>query len=131
MVKITDEMKDLLTKSMWAFATADANGVPNAVPIHFKTILGDNRLLLVNNFMNKTMANIKANPQVAISVWDANGGYQFKGTATVETSGSNMELGLDMVAKSNMPMTPKGVVVVDVNAIYTTAPGPNAGAKVE
>lgn len=130
MAIITDEMKALLTKSMWVLATADTNGVPNAVPIHFKKILDDEHLLLVDNFMNKTLANIKANPQVSVSVWDSDSGYQFKGHAVIETTGSNMELGVELVARSKMPMNPKGVVVVNVEEIYLTTPGPNAGAKV-
>ncbi len=129
MAKLNDEMKALLNSAMWVLATADNSSVPNAVPIHFKSILDDKRLMLVDNFMNKTIANIQANPQVSVSVWNSSSGYQFKGTASIEKSGANYDLGVEMV--KDRPFNPKGVVVVEVDSIYLTTPGPQAGSKVE
>ncbi len=129
MAKMNDEMKALLTSAMWVLATADSSGVPNAVPIHFNSILDDSRLMLVDNFMNKTIANIQANPQVSVSVWNSSSGYQFKGTASIEISGANYELGVEMVKEK--PFDPKGVVVVEIDSIYLTTPGAQAGSKVE
>ncbi len=129
MAKMTDEMKALLNSAMWVLATADSKGVPNAVPIHFNSILDDNRLMLVNNFMNKTIANIQVNPQVSVSVWDKSSGYQFKGNATIENSGPNYELGVEMV--KDRPFNPQSVVLVELKSIYLTTPGPTAGNKVE
>ena len=129
MAKINDEMRALLKSAMWVLATADSSGVPNAVPIHFKSILDDTHLMLVDNFMNKTIANIQANPQVSISVWNSTSGYQFKGRAIIEKSGANFDLAMEMV--KDRPFDPKGVVLVEVDSIYLTTPGPNAGKKVE
>ncbi len=129
MTKINEEMKALLKSAMWVLATADSSGLPNAVPIHFNSILDDNRLMLVDNFMNKTIANIQVNPQVSVSVWNSSTGYQFKGMATIENSGANYELAVELV--KDRPFRPKGVVVVDVDTIYLTTPGPQAGSKVE
>ncbi len=129
MAKINDEMKALLRSAMWVLATADSSGVPNAVPIHFKFILDDTRLMLVDNFMKKTIANIAVNPQVSISVWNSSAGYQFKGKARIENSGVNYDLGVGLV--KDRPFKPKGVVVVEVDSIYLTTPGPQAGSKVE
>jgi hypothetical protein len=64
MVKFNQEMTQILDGSMWVFATANAQGEPNAVPIHFKKILGDNKLLLVDNFMNKSKSNLSENQRV-------------------------------------------------------------------
>ncbi|KUG04202.1 hypothetical protein ASZ90_018422 [hydrocarbon metagenome] len=129
MIRVNDEMKALLKSAMWVLATADSSGVPNAVPIHFNSILDDTHLMLVDNFMNKTIANIQANPQVSISVWDSTSGYQFKGRASLEKSGANYELAVELV--KDKPFKPKGVVIVEVDSIYLTTPGPNAGNKVE
>jgi len=130
-VKLNEEMKEILTGSMWVLATADANGVPNAVPIHWGIILSDNKLMLVNNYMNKTIDNISNNPNVSISVWKKTTGYQFKGKAVIETSGPNFEAGAGKVIQANPKAKPKGVVVVDLDSIYLTSPGPNAGKMVE
>ncbi len=126
MLKITEEMEQILNSTLWVLATADTEGMPNAVPIHFKKILSDNQLLLVDNFMQKTRENILANPQVSISVWKESTGYQFKGYARVETSGENFETAVKMV-EGKMPVPPKGAVVVSLTSIYSTTPGPDAG----
>jgi hypothetical protein len=129
MAHLTEEMTEMLNRVMWVLATADESGVPNAVPIHFKAILADGRLMLVDNFMNKTVANIQANPRVSISVWESSSGYQFKGWASIEKSGANYDLAVEMVR--DKPFNPKGVVVVEVDSIYLTTPGPQAGSKIE
>lgn len=137
MVKINDEMRNVLQNSMWVLATADKNGVPNAVPVHCSKILDDSHLLVVNNLMKKTKANIEENPEVSISVWDNSGkGFQFKGLANHEISGPYYDMAAEII-KAKMPpqvaekMKAKGVVVVELKEIYYTTPGPNAGAKVE
>lgn len=129
MLKITEEMEGILKSSMWVLATADAEGMPNAVPIHFKKILPDNQLLLVDNFMQKTKDNILSNPQVSISVWKDSTGYQFKGFARIETSGEYFETAVKMV-EGKMPTPPKGAVVVNLTSIYYTTPGPKAGTRI-
>lgn len=126
--KINDGMKKLLNETdIWVLATSDSSGMPNAVPIYYTKVLDDNRMMLVDNFMKKTIVNISANPKVSVSVWQEKTGYQFKGNARVETSGTNFDAGKEMVKDGN----PKGVVIVDVESIYITSPGPDAGKKVE
>jgi predicted pyridoxine 5'-phosphate oxidase superfamily flavin-nucleotide-binding protein len=43
--------------------------------------------------MNKTLANLKANPKIAIYVWglEVKGSYQIKGTTSVKTSGKGVQ----------------------------------------
>jgi len=96
------------------------------VPIFYTQVLADGKLLLVDNFMNKTIENIQQNPMVSVSVWQDKDGYQFKGNAVIETSGPNFETG-KALAKTR---DPKGVVVISVDSVYTTAPGPAAGKKI-
>ena len=133
MAKITEEMKEVAGKAKgWAVATATKDGVPNVVPIAFGKVLSEDEILLMDVFMGKTKENIKANPKVAASVWDfeAAKSYQFKGTARIETSGKVFDEGVQMV-KSRMPqLTPKSAVVVKVDEIYVTSPGPDAGKQV-
>jgi uncharacterized protein len=127
MAKTNDEMKKLLNDTnIWVLATSEIGGMPNAVPIFYTSVLDDTRLMLVDNFMKKTLSNIQANPKVSVSIWNDKTGYQFKGIASIETSGVNFEAGKAMVQKRD----PKGVVIVDIESIYTTAPGPEAGNKV-
>ncbi|MBW1825237.1 MAG: pyridoxamine 5'-phosphate oxidase family protein, partial [Deltaproteobacteria bacterium] len=111
MAKINDEMRTLLKETdIWVLATADRNGVPNAVPILFVKLMRNDRLLLVDNFMKKTVDNISVNPNVSISVWKDKTGYQFKGKAKIETSGANFEAGEKIVKDKKPELTPKSIV---------------------
>jgi predicted pyridoxine 5'-phosphate oxidase superfamily flavin-nucleotide-binding protein len=130
MAVINDEMIKVLEETrIWVLATADRNGMPNAVPIRWTKILANDTLMLVDNFMKKSVDNIAVNPRVAISVWKDSTGYQFKGTASIETSGLNFENGKKMVLEGNPKLNPKGVVILRVDSIFSTSPGPEAGKK--
>ncbi len=127
MITLADDMKKLLNETdIWVLATSDTFGMPNAVPIYYKKVLEDGRLMLVDNFLKKSYKNIMANPNVSISVWHEKTGYQFKGTACMETEGSVFETGKAMVKNR----VPKGVVIVDVESVYTTTAGTEAGNRV-
>ncbi|NLJ71987.1 MAG: hypothetical protein GX333_03110 [Syntrophomonadaceae bacterium] len=114
---------------MWILATADKNGIPNAVPINFVEILNDKQIMLVDILMKKTIANLEVNPNVAVTVWYEHDGYQIKGKATIETSGANFESGVAQVKKEKPFLDPKGVVIVDITEIYLTTPGPDNGKQ--
>lgn len=155
MASITDEMREIVGRSKgWALATVSKEGVPNVVPIGNARILSENEILAMNNFMGKIIENIKANPdKVAISGWDWDSaqGYQFKGTARIETSGSIFEEGVHMVmskAKARLTLLespraeeemlartpriePKSAIIITVKSIYLTTPSPNAGKEVK
>jgi len=89
MAMMTERMKELFLKVPAAIlATADTNGCPNAVPVGAKKIIDDETILISDQFLNKTLANIHANPRVAITFWDGHEGYQVKGMVTIETSGN-------------------------------------------
>lgn len=126
-------MKDVIAKSKgFAVATATKDGEPNVVPMGAGRVLSDDEILLVKNLPGKTLDNMRANPKVAISVWDMGTvrGYQFKGNARIETSGSLFDESVKWI-KSLMPKAqPIAVVVVKVSAIYQCTPEPNAGKQV-
>ena len=83
---INEDMKDVVSKTrIFSIATASPDGEPNVVPITFAKLISDDEFLVMDNFMEKTEANLKANPRIAISCWDVNPqtkvtrAYQFKG----------------------------------------------------
>jgi predicted pyridoxine 5'-phosphate oxidase superfamily flavin-nucleotide-binding protein len=51
-------------------ATASRDGKPNVVPLGLTKVISDDEILVMDNYMNKTRANLEANPVAAISVWD-------------------------------------------------------------
>lgn len=130
MARITEEIKRVIGEAkVFAVATASEDGEPNVVPIAFGKVLGEDEILLVDNFMNKTMENLKTNSRAAVSVWKAGDskGYQFKGDVRIETSGRNFEDGVKMVKAEEPELNPKAVVIVTVESIYSITPGPDAG----
>ena len=113
-------------------ATAGRDGKPNVVPIGYTKVISDTEIMLVDNFMNKTRANIESNPLVAISAWDPEGpvGYQFKGKARIETGGKLFEECRQWVHSKRPQVEPKAAIIVEVDEIYTIGPGDNAGKRI-
>ena len=132
MTQITEEMKDVISKTnLFSVATASSNAEPNVVPIKFVRLISDDEFLVMDNFMDKTEANMKANPRMAISCWVMNPetkaarAYQFKGDAHFEHTGEIFEEGCKWV-KSQMPqINPKAAVIVKVTEIFDLEPHPH------
>lgn len=133
MAKITEQMKEVAKKTKgWALATATKEGVLNVVPIGFGRVISDDEILLVKVFEGKTWNNIRANPKVAVSVWDAESltGCQFKGDVRIETAAPTFD-GANKTVNAVFPqLSAKAAVVLKVDSIYVTTPGPDAGKKV-
>ncbi len=134
MAKMTDRMKELFEKVPAAVvATATPDGEPNAVPVGAKKIIDDETILISDQFLNKTLANMKSNPRVALSFWEGHEGYQLKGSITIETSGKRYEETAkwveEMGNKAGFPLKSKGAVILKIEEIYGLAPGPGAGKK--
>jgi len=126
-------MKQIAEKAkVFTVGTATKNGEPNVIPMTFAKVLSDDEVLLMNNFMKKTIENIRANPRVAISVWKQGDskGYQFKGNARIETSGKVFDDGVNWARTASPTLNPKAAVIVKVDSIYSITPGPDAGKKV-
>ena len=135
MAKMTQRMKEVFEKHETVpLATTAKDGTPNVVPVTLKKILDDETILVSDQFLNKTLQNMKDNAKATITAWDGVEGYQFKGTVTIETSGPCFEetaQWVDDVAKSmNLNFKSKGAVILKINEIFSVSPGPDAGKKV-
>jgi predicted pyridoxine 5'-phosphate oxidase superfamily flavin-nucleotide-binding protein len=112
-------------------ATCTDDGIPNVVPVHFVKILSDHEIMLADLFMKKTFDNIQQNPVMAVSFWDWDVnpriGYQVKGTPKIETSGRIYDMAVKMVRAKKPDLTPKSAIVLKIEDIFVTSPGPNAG----
>ena len=89
---------------MWDLATC-ANGEPNVVPVAFKDVTEDGKLVVGDVFLETTLNNIKANGgKIAISVYDAKSleGYQIKGTS-LNATGTTFGSPFAHVARSHIP----------------------------
>ena len=132
MVKLTAEMKDAFSKmKIFPIATASNDGTPNVVPIAFCQLMGDDTIWIVDNFMNKTMANIRENPKIAMYLWgpEIKGCFQIKGTLKIVTSGENYDK-MKMLVNEKKPGLPaRTLLVMKITEVFECMPGPNAGKK--
>ena len=134
MAKMTDKMQELFNKVCTVvIATATAEGKPNAVPVNAKKVIDDETILISDQYFNKTLTNMRTNPQVSIMYWEGFKGYQLKGSVIIETSGRQYEdtaRWIDEVStKLGVPLKSKGAVIFKIEEIYDLSPGPNAGKQ--
>ena len=122
---LNEEVKKLLKSAMWDLATCSADG-PNVVPVAFKNVSEDGKLLGGDVFIDTTLKNVRENGRSAVSVYDPQSlqGYQVKGTAKYVTEGAVVDTFKAMVEKMfNGVATAKGALVITPAKVIVTTPG--------
>ena len=123
---LNESVVKLLKEGMWDLATC-ANEEPNVVPVAFKDVTEDGKLLVGDVFLETTLNNIKANDgKITISVYDAQNleGYQIKGTAQYVTEGAVVDTFKAMVEEMfNGAATAKGALIITPEKVIVTTPG--------
>ena len=123
---LNESVIKVLKNGMWDLATC-ANGEPNVVPVAFKDVTEDGKLLVGDVFLETTLKNIKANDgKIAISAYDAQSleGYQIKGTAEYVTEGAVVDAFKAMVEQMfHGTATAKGALVITPVKVIVTTPG--------
>ena len=90
------DMMDAIEKDNVVFLSTTSDNIPNVVPIGFARPIDDENILLVDNFMNKTHANLEKNPKAAIVCREASKcPFQFKGSVEIVTSGKYFDEAVD------------------------------------
>ena len=123
-MSMNENVKKLLKAQMWYLATCDQE--PNAVPVAFKDVTDDGKLLVGDVFLETTLNNIKKNGKIAVSA--SNGasleGYQIKGTAEYVTEGPIVETFKKQVeAMFKGAATAKGALIITPERVIVTTPG--------
>lgn len=68
MARMTERMKVLFDKvGTVALGTSTLDGIPNVVPVDAKKMIDDETILISDQFLNKTLANMKSNPQASLT----------------------------------------------------------------
>lgn len=123
---MNENVVKILKAYMWDVATCSDDGNPNVVPVAFKNVTEDGKLVVGDVFMETTMNNVKANGKVAISAYDAKTyeGYQVKGTAEYVTEGPVVDIFEGLVEKTfRGAATAKGALVITPEQVIVTTPG--------
>ncbi len=132
MVGLTAEMKEAFGKmKIFPVATATKDGTPNVVPIGVVELVSDDTIWITDNFMNKSLSNLKANPKVALYIWgpEIKGCFQIKGDATVKTSGRELDEMKANLNKKNPALPARSLIIVKITEVFNCQPGPDAGKK--
>lgn len=123
---MNENVLKLLKGGMWDLATC-ADGEPNVVPVAFKDVTEDGKLIVGDVFLETTLNNIKANNgRIAISVYDPQNleGYQIKGFAEYVSEGAIVDTFKTMVEKMfNGAATAKGALIITPEKVIVTTPG--------
>ncbi len=125
-MKMSENVVKLLKEQIWYIATYSDE--PNAVPVAFKDVTEDGKLLVGDVFLETTLNNIKANGKIAVSACNASNleGYQIKGTAEYVTEGDVVNTFKKMVEDMfKGAVTAKGALVITPEKVIVTTPGEN------
>lgn len=121
---INQEIKNLIENNALALATVDVEGNPHCVAAGFVQVVGENKLLITDNYFVETTKNFINKPEVALAVWsrdweDDCQGYELKGRVEYFKEGEWFEKIKAMSFNEGEPC--KGAIVVSVNKIKKLA----------
>ena len=123
---LNERVVNLLKAGLWDLATC-ADGEPNMVPVAFKDVTEDGKLVVGDVFLETTLNNLRASGgRIAISVYDARNleGYQIKGKAEYVTKGKIVDTFKAMVEKMfGGAATAKGALIIAPEKVIVTTPG--------
>ena len=131
MVKLTQEMKDMIATQQCFIGTVDSDGSPNVAPKRSTRVLTDDTLIFSEGTGGTTYANIIRGSKVSVAVVNREilNGFRFLGNPTIHDSGELYERAVAMSEKAGMP-APLAVVVIHITEIHSLKPGPTAGKKI-
>ena len=117
-------IKELIENNAVAFATVDDDGGPHCIAVGFSKVFEGEKILITDNFMNRSVTNLKNNKNISLAVWSRNWendckGYEIKGNAEYFTEGKWYEVIKNI--PENKGMACKGAILVTVDKIKKLA----------
>lgn len=123
---LNDSVINVLKNNLWDVATC-ADNEPNIVPVGFKDVTAEGKLVVGDVFLDTTLKNIAANNgRVAVSAYDGKTfeGYQIKGSAVYVTEGEVVDA-FKAAAEElfHGAATAKGALIITPEKVIVTTPG--------
>ena len=134
MAKLTPEiLEQMKNQKVYAVATASKDGVPNVVPVGMLIPQEDGTIWIIDNYFDKTLANMRENPKAAFYVWnpECTESWQIKGSLKIEDSGADYEAAVAFAHSIKEIFPAKHLVKMTVDEVYYVTPGDHAGKPVE
>jgi uncharacterized protein len=132
MVKLNADMKEAFSKmKIFPVATSSKDGTPNVIPLGMVELHNDETIWITDNFMNKSMSNLRTNPKIAIYIWgpEIKGCFQIKGVTSIKTSGPEYEEMKAGVNRKRPELPARALIIVKITEVFECKPGPTAGSK--
>ncbi len=111
-----------------ALATTGPHGV-NCVPVSVVEVT-DEAIYLYDFFMGKTVENVRATPEVALTCWTGLAGVQVKATAEYVTKGELYTQAKTKMLERFPERTLSGVLVLSPTNVYDISAGEEAGQEI-
>lgn len=113
-------IEDILQADNKALASYGTHGI-NVVPVSTVRVV-DEKILLMNYFMNKTLENIIEQPTVALVCWKGMKGCQIKGTVRYVSEGDEFQEAKEWIEKNVSNRTLKGLLVLTPESLHSVTP---------
>ena len=133
MAKMTPEIMEAIEKqNPVPIATASADGTQNVIYVGYLKAIDEETVLIADNFLNKSRANLEENPKISFVAFDgeSNRCYPIKGNAEIFTSGKVYDDMMEWVNEAKPQLPKKAAVLMHVEEVFDSMPGPNAGSKI-
>ncbi len=126
-VSLTNDIIQMIEEAEGKALATHTADYPHVVPVSTVKVI-ENKIILVNYFMGKTLSNILENSNVSLACWKGLEGVQVKAQVSYQTSGKIYdeivlwvkEILPDRVVKGVLVLSPYEVYDVSVTA---TTPG--------
>ena len=134
MAKMPEDCMDLINNAYAAaVATVGEAGMPNVICSSMKQAYDDETVLISDQYMRKTLANVRAGSKMAVSVWDETHGYQVKGSVEYENEGERYESIAaqvhEILSSMGYDFYSKGICWLHVEEVCSLTPGDEAGIR--
>ena len=131
-MKLPKRVKEIFNNEpVHQLATASKTGVPNIANAGAKYLLDDESIIIVDNYMVKTLSNVLENPAVSILLRSGKESYQIKGNCSYFTSGALYEVAKKWMKSIGEKYPAKGVLKIKVEDIYNSNSGAGAGERLK
>ncbi|MDD3406921.1 MAG: pyridoxamine 5'-phosphate oxidase family protein [Methanomicrobium sp.] len=133
MVKLNAEVKEAFLKSkIIPLATASKENVPNVAPMGAIHLKDDETIWILNNYMNKSAANIRETKKAAVYLYGEGikGCYQVKGDAELVSTGADYEAAKKMFLEKRPNFPAKELLIIKITDVFNCSPGQGAGDKI-
>jgi len=114
-MKIDEKLKKLIEKNVLTLSTVNSAQCPHSICVMFAKVINDNKILITDNYMQKTKENIFKNKNVVLSIFSDGEGIELIGNAKYFSSGEFVEKLKEIPENKECPC--KGAILITVESI--------------